>query len=122
MPRKNEFKIKPAQVEAVITDYLQECITNKKVPFMVEVALRLGIDKSTFLRYLQKPAYAPIIKRLKDSSELALLDKVINDNKPVGGIFLLKSMFSYIEAQKMDITSNGETVGVVQLPSRIPHK
>lgn len=120
MPRIYKAKVSPAEVSRVIDAYLAECITKKRVPFMIEVALKLGISQDTLTSYLQKPAYADVIKKLKNSTELALLRKVIDDNKPVGGIFLLKSLFKYVEGDKLDITSNGQTLGVVQLPTRLP--
>ncbi len=112
------LKLKPETVKEVVDGYLVECEKNKKVPFMIELARLLGIDKDNLTDYSRRPHFAEHIKRVKEASETALLRKVVDDNKPVGGIFLLKSMFQYVEQQKVDLTSNGQTLGVVQLPGK----
>jgi len=101
-----------------IDDYLQECEDKKQVPFLSVLAQKLDIDAGTLGRYQRHAEYARHIKRVQRATENGLIQKGLNDNKPVFPIFLLKSKFGYIEQQKVDLTSNGETLGVVQLPTR----
>lgn len=98
--------------------YLLECKTKKNVPFLSGLAEYLDIDYSTLNRYVQNASYARYIKKVQLASENGLINKGLNENKPVFPIFLLKAKFGYIEQQKMDITSNGETLGIVALPER----
>lgn len=98
--------------------YLQKCEETRRVPFLGELAYKLGISADTMSRYAQQPSYAETIKKVKQATENGLIDRGLNDNKPVFPIFLLKARFGYVETTRQDITSNGETLGVVQLPTR----
>ena len=53
--------------------------------------------------------------------ENALLNKGLNENKPVFSMFLLKAKHGYIESQyqKVDLNVSG-SLAVVQMPSKKP--
>lgn len=113
-----EKKVSAVQLNKVANEYIAKCEADKSVPLLMEFAYLLGIDDSTLRRYVESKAYAPAIKRVEKAQEIALIKHGIVSNKPVFPIFLLKSKHGYQDTQKVDFTSNGETVGVVMLPAR----
>lgn len=118
MAVKGKKKVAIGVFQDAVREYLAECEATKQVPFLGVLAQRLDIDAGTLSRYAQFSQYAEYIKKVQQASENGLINKGLNDNKPVFPIFLLKAKFGYIEQQKVDLTSNGETLGVVQLPAR----
>lgn len=100
-------------------EFLLECEQNGKVPFLVGLALKCGIDKDTLYGYRENAQYAKYIKKVQNVSENRLLDLVANaKGASINQIFLLKAAHGYTETNKTDITSNGKPLGVVILPQR----
>jgi len=118
MPVKGSKKIAIEPFIKAVEDYLAECKANKTVPLLLELAERLDISDDTLTRYVQNSTYNEYIKKVRRATEKALINKGLNENKPVMSIFLLKSKFGYIEQQKLDLTSNGETLGVIAMPAK----
>src|SRR6185369_3149752 len=118
MAKKGQTKLTPKEVIQKANEYLRECNEYKKIPLIAEFEYKLGISESTLLKYRENPTCAKAIKRVDKAQEVALVRKGIDENKPVFPIFLLKSKHSYVEQQKLDVTSNGAQVGVVMLPER----
>lgn len=119
MPRKGEHKYTAQQLQAHADQYLKDCKENGKIPFLIGLANKLDVDASTLSDWSKEnTSYAKVVKRVKRQAEQALIDKAITENKPVFPIFLLKSVFGYQESSKLDITTNGESLGVVQLPAK----
>ncbi len=103
----------------VTNEYLEYCEKNKQIPLIKKLAVLLGIDTDTLVNYRKKPHYSAILKRIDDLTEIALLEKGINENKPVFPMFLLKSKFGYVEQQyvKADVSLSG-SLGFSPLPSK----
>ena len=118
MAIKGSKKVAIGDFQRATEEYLAQCKTNKRVPFLVDFALMLDISMDTIERYQHFAEYAACIKKIKQSTESGLLNKALNENKPIMPIFLLKSKFGYVEQSKIDLTSNGETLGVIALPQR----
>ena len=118
MPLLGENKITPQQFKKKAEEYVKSCIENKSIPFLTGLANYCGISKDTLTRYKDKPSYSDVIKRIDALSEEMIWNKGLNENKPVFPIFLLKSKFGYSETQKIDLTSNGQTLGVIQVPTK----
>lgn len=118
MAIKGSKKVAIGVFQQAAEEYLAECKAQKKVPFLSMFAEKLDIDDTTLSRYAHFAEYAKCIKKIKLASENALIYKALSENKPIFPIFLLKSKFGYIEQQKLDITSDGQALGVVQLPAR----
>ncbi len=99
--------------------YVKECDTKNRIPLLGELALLCGVDTDTLGKYRQKPKYGGIIKRIDQMQENALLNKGLNENKPVFSIFLLKAKHGYIESQyqKVDLNVSGQ-LAVVQMPAK----
>jgi len=118
MALKGENKVTPKQFKEITEKFLKDCKDNNTVPLLAKYEYLLGISDKTLASYRLKPEYASTIKRVEKAQEIALLEKGINENKPVFPIFLLKSKHNYQESSKLDLTSNGQTLGVVQLPQK----
>jgi hypothetical protein len=119
------LKIDSKAFKRATDEYLQECIDNKTVPFLQGLAQKLNIDTDTITSYGKLQRYTAQVKRVRQASENALIQRGLESGKPIMPIFLLKSLFSYQEQAKLDITSNGETIGVVALPAnpdKSPHR
>ena len=118
MPKKGERKYTADQLEKLANEYIKECKESGKVPFLVGLANKLEIDQSRLYDWEKvNPSYALSIKKVRQMSEQMLIDKAINENKPVFPIFLLKSKFGYQEAaQKIDLSTTIQ--GVIQLPEK----
>lgn len=119
MPRKGTKKYSSLELSTKADEYIKECKESGKVPFLVGLANRLEIDASTLSDWAKEnTAYAKVIKRVKQHAEEGLINKGLNENKPVFPIFLLKSVFQYQEAaNKLHVTTNGQ-LGVVMLPTK----
>lgn len=111
-------KIQPSVLSKLVDEYLEYCETNKVVPLLQEFALKANVSTDALREYAQKPKYSKALKRLEELSHLGWIRKAERENKPVFSIFMLKSRWNYVEATRLDVTSNGETVGVIQLPQR----
>jgi hypothetical protein len=121
-PKEKNKGGRPLKIDAVTfkrasEEYLAECKENKTVPFLQGLAQKLNIDTDTIYSYAKLQRYAAYTKRVRQASENALIQRGLESGKPIMPIFLLKSLFSYQEQGKLDITSNGETIGVVALPA-----
>ena len=117
MPNKGQTKLNRATLKSKAEEYLNKCKDDNKVPLLKELCYSLGISDETLTRYKGKSEFMDIIKKVESAQEIALVRKGIDDNKPVFSIFMLKSKHNYQEASKLDITSNGASIGVVQLPT-----
>jgi len=112
------LKIDLKTFQRIADEYVEECTASNRTPLLTGLALKLDISKEAMNDYSKRPHYDNIIKRIDLITETKIQTKVLDDNKPVGGIFLLKAKFGYRDTQSIDLTSNGETLGVVELPSR----
>lgn len=118
MNKTSKIYLASTALEQKLDKYISEMKRVKKAVTITGFLVYANISWDEYGKYLKSPACSKAIKKLKLHAENSLVDKVINDNKPVGSIFLLKSKYNYVEANKLDITSNGETLGVIQLPTR----
>lgn len=109
-------------VESAIDRYIRDCSNDLgeivKEPLMIELALILGVDPSTLWAYSKRPDYAQAIKRVKILGEMFLNRTMEGDKANQNAMFKLKTRHGYIEQQKVDITTAGQPLGVIQLPTR----
>lgn len=116
------LKLTSAIVTSTINDYIVKCSNEKgeliKEPLLIEVALLLDIDPSTLYEYSKRPDYAGAIKRIKTLGEMFLNRTMEGDKANQNAMFKLKTRHGYIEQQRLDVTTNGAPLGVIQLPSR----
>ena len=78
-----------------IDSYFSECRTEKKIPLITELALHLGVDRNTLLRYEKEyddPEIAAIIRDAKARVETGIERRLIEGKgSPAGAIFWLKN-------------------------------
>ena len=120
--KQSLIKVPYEEFKQITESYLDDCKSQNKIPFQQELALKLGIAKSTLSEgYSKKPLYAELIKRVSQLTEIGLLQKGLYENKPVFPMFLLKSKFGYIEQQyqKVDLNLSGELC-IVEMPPKKP--
>jgi hypothetical protein len=120
MAKKGQTKISATQLSKAIDQYLKDCEVKKVRPLKVELAYLLGIDKDTLTVYSKTPSMQSSIKKLEQASEIFINRKLEESSSNQNMMFLAKVHHGYVEAQysKVDITTNGESIGIVMLPSR----
>lgn len=112
-------------LEREIKAYLDYCITSKVKPAKIGLSLWLGVGKSQYYEWERMPEKygykSHLIRQANEAIELSYMSRI--EKYPTGNIFLLKSSHDHIEASKLDITSNGKTVGnaeeVLELVSKL---
>lgn len=116
--KKDSRKVSPAIFAKKADDYIAKCELEKGIPLLMEFAYLLDIGDDTLRKYGDSPSYSKALKKVEKAQEIALVKYGITSNKPVFSIFLLKAKHGYKDMNNIDFTSNGETIGVVQLPAR----
>jgi len=110
-------KFTTSEFKTLIDNYIVDCTNSKLAPTITGFCIYAQCSLDLVGDYRHNAKYSGLVKKLDLHCENALINKVINDNKPVGGIFLLKAKYGYQEAAtKYDVTLNQ---GVVQLPPRL---
>lgn len=108
-------------LEDKIDAYFKHAQTQEKLPTIAGIAHYLGfLAVGTLYDYEQTPKYGNSIKKARLRIEEMLEERLISGKPPIGLIFALKNRFKWQDKQDLDITSGGETLGVVQLPTRSP--
>lgn len=111
------LKLDSGTFKQQVNDYLADCKATNKLPTLTGLSLKLGVFDLT--EYGKKPLFASDIKRLKYEAELWLTDRLSSTDKPlINHIFLAKAIAGLRDNSNLDITSNGQSLGVVVLPKR----
>lgn len=111
------LKLSKPTVAKEAKKYLAECVELKKVPLFKELAFRLHISADTLTDYTTRKGYREHLMRVKEAQEVGLNRKLIDENKPIGSIFLLKTQHGYRENDNINLNVSGQ-LGVVMLPSK----
>lgn len=112
------LKVSKPKMKSELALYLGEMKEKRRVPLYKEFALRLGIHPDTLTQYETRDVYDKLLVELKQAQEVGLQRKLLDDNKPVGSIFMLKAIHGYKEASDLNVNVSGE-LGVVQLPQKL---
>jgi hypothetical protein len=112
------MKLDKKKLGVIVDEFIGKIQKAEVTPTMERFALYAGISKETLYRYRKNPIHSDSIKKLELACESAIQTKLLMDNKPVGAIFMLKAKYGYSDMQKVDITTNGESIGIVMLPNR----
>ncbi len=89
--RGRPTKYAPGMIK-IADDYLNECIKDKKIPFLEELALKMGISGDSLLRYKANTEFCGAIDRIKDYQCLYLIKSGLRANPAQMAIFLLKTV------------------------------
>ena len=93
------------EVLRITNEYIKECADDKsKVPFMEELALKLGTNRESVWEWVKKeedhPEFADAYKVLQTLQSLKLQIRVLGRYNPNGAIYLLKVIHKMIEVSK----------------------
>lgn len=116
--RKRKYESVQA-LEMQIQEYYRIAKEREEIPSMSGLAIYLGFYSiQSLLDYEKTPKYGQSIKKARLYLENVLESRLIAGKPPIGLIFALKNRFKWQDKQEMDITSGGETIGVIAMPTR----
>lgn len=102
-----------------IDAYFKDVQQKATLPTVSGLTLFLGFaSTSSTYEYLQSPKYGLTIKKAMLQIQNVLETRLIEGKPPIGLIFALKNRFDWQDKKDIDLTSNGETLGVIALPQR----
>lgn len=106
-------------LEDKISAYFQDIQIKQSVPTISGLSLYLGFSSvQSLYEYEQTPKFGESIKKARSAIENVLETRLVEGKPPIGLIFALKNRFKWQDKQDVDITSNGETLGIIELPQR----
>ena len=77
----------------IALDYLEECKKGNKIPWLEEVAVRLGVTEMTIWRwYKAKEDFCYAVDKIKQYQKFTLMNVGLRDNPGKMAIFLLKTV------------------------------
>jgi len=86
------------ELQQKIDAYFVRCKLEDEVPCVTGLALALGCDRKTLLKYSKRPEFVPTIKRARLRCESEIEQRLVgNKLNPSSGIFNLKANYGWIE-------------------------
>lgn len=99
----NALKYKDEKkLEKAINDYFQKCDEKEKPYTMTGLALSLGIDRTTLIRYSGRESFATLIKNAKAKVEEQLEESLYRLGNNSGVIFNLKNNYGWSDKQEIE--------------------
>lgn len=99
---KNENELKKA-----IDNYFEKCDENKKPYTMSGLALSLGIDRTTLIRYGDRESFATLIKEAKQKVECQLEENALMGKaNSTFTIFNLKNNYGWQDKSELEVKKN----------------
>lgn len=94
----------------IAKNYLLECFTGHKIPFIQELSMRLEINDDTLNEWCKvNEDFSATIKRVKDYQKMRLMDDGLSGKVNTSmAIFLLKANHKLIETQRIQNTGDEE--------------
>lgn len=90
-----------------IEEYFEDCKKREKPYTMTGLAVWLGIDRTTLIRYGKKDKYATLIKKAKDRVEQQIEENILDGTfNTTAGIFNLKANYKWDDGNKVEVTVN----------------
>lgn len=105
------------QLQQAIDKYFDDCDKKDKHYTMTGLAIALGIDRMTLLRYGDKDLFAPLIKNAKARVEERLEDCLYRLGNNSGIIFNLKNNFKWKD--QVEVADDDRLNKVEELLSKI---
>lgn len=106
-------------LSAKIEEYFNLCEIQGKTPLQIGLAVHLGISKNTIVNYKYHRQKAPKISELfrsaNDRLELRMTDRLLDSDRPVREIFLLKANHGLIETS--NVNHGGQSQNPIQIVS-----
>jgi hypothetical protein len=91
------FTYTPKELETKVNKYIQQCNSNKLLPTKYGLAKALGVTDDTVTSWKKLPQYSEAIKKIEQEQQEHLIQKVAEGSRPIGSMFLLKSLHGFIE-------------------------
>lgn len=86
------------ELQEQIDAYFVRCKLEDEVPCVTGLALALGCDRKTLLKYSKRPEFVPTIKRARLRCESEIEQRLVgNKLNPSSGIFNLKANYGWVE-------------------------
>jgi len=117
MPAGRPLKFSsPDEVMTKGLAYFDYCDSNSKPKTITGLALALDTTRETLMDYQNKDEFSDTIKALKLRCENYAEEQVFVGKNQAGAIFALKN-YGWRDKNETDITSNGQSLGVITLPT-----
>ena len=101
----NALKYKSAEeLQKGIDKYFQECDEKEKPYTMSGLALSLGIDRTTLIRYSDRESFATLIKKAKQKVECQLEENALmGKSNSTFTIFNLKNNYGWQDKSELEV-------------------
>lgn len=114
----NDYALKYKTEEELskgIEEYFEDCQKREKPYTMTGLAVWLGIDRITLIRYGKKDKYATLIKKAKDRVEQQIEENYLDGTfNTTAAIFNLKANYKWDDGNKVEINVNKPKVEKVE--------
>lgn len=114
----NDYALKYKTEEELskgIEAYFEDCQKREKPYTMTGLAVWLGIDRITLIRYGKKDKYATLIKKAKDRVEQQIEENYLDGTfNTTAAIFNLKANYKWDDGNKVEINVNKPKVEKVE--------
>ncbi|MBR6907719.1 hypothetical protein IKN40_04435 [bacterium] len=115
---QNAAKYKtPEEFQKVIDNYFAKCDEEHRPYTMSGLALALGLDRSTLVRYGEKDLFANLVKKAKLKVETMLEENLYRTGNNSGIIFNLKNNYGWRD--QIEIADNDKLNKVEELLSKL---
>ena len=104
------------EMEFEINEFFNYCFENGVKPAKVGLALWLGTTKGTIWEWETHPEkYGFKSDLMKDASAVIEWSYIgRSEQYPTANLFLLRTSHGYVDASKVDVTTNGQAIGSTQ--------
>ena len=115
--RPLKFKDKE-ELQKKITEYFDKCSETGKPLTITGLAVALDTFRSVLIDYESKDEFSYTIKKAKEYIHAWTEEYLFTGKNQTGAIFNLKNNYGWKDSSQTDITSGGEQLGVIMLPSK----
>lgn len=105
------------QFQKMIDQYFAKCDEEHRPYTMSGLALHMGIDRYTLVRYGEKDLFAPLVKKAKARVEQQLEENLYRLGNNSGIIFNLKNNYGWRD--QVEVTDNDKLAKVEELLGKI---
>lgn len=106
-----------AQFQKMIDEYFAKCDKEGRPYTMCGLALHMGIDRYTLVRYGEKDLFAPLVKKAKARVEQQLEESLYRLGNNSGVIFNLKNNYGWRD--QVEVTNNDKLTKVEELLNKL---
>jgi len=95
-----------------IDNFFQYCVDRNLKPSKASLSLWLGVSQSQYMAWQAEPLKYGVISEIINMAGSIMESSYVQrgEKYPTMNMFLLKSRHNYVEASKLDITTNGQAI------------